>query len=95
MSTQAKTTVNKGKTKDVITQLKKETEGVKDTKGNQHDEIDWDRHESEEEEETTQKKQGVVVEQGKVGTDKPKKLKDLFDDAPAQQKSKASGKTDG
>jgi hypothetical protein len=93
MSTQAKATGNKGKTKDVITQIKKETEGVKDSKGTEHEEIEWTRQDSEEEEETTGKKKGVIVEQGKVGTDKPKRLKDLFDDSSA--KPKVAGKYDG
>jgi len=96
MSTQAKTTANKGKTKDVITLIKKDTEGVKDTKGHHNEDIDWNHQESEEEEEVTQKKQGVVVEQGKVGTDKPKKLKDLFNEEPAKKtKIIGAGKPEG
>ena len=88
MTDHSKTTAGaKGKTKDIITQLKKETEGVKDNKANEHDEIDWDRQGSEDEEETTQKK-GPVMKQGAVGTDRPKKLRDLFDDTPKQQKPK-------
>jgi hypothetical protein len=91
MSTQVKATGNKGKTKDVITQIKKETEGVKDSKATEQ-EIDWNRPESDEEE-TSGKKKGVIVEQGKVGTDKPKRLKDLFDDSSA--KPKVAGKYEG
>jgi hypothetical protein len=97
MSTQTKTaTGTKGKTKDVITQIKKDTEGPKDTKVQEHDEIEWERHESEEEDDT-QKKKGVVIEQGKVGNDKPKKLRDLFSDdapkkvAPAKKSDKVEG----
>jgi hypothetical protein len=79
----------KGKaTKDYISQIKKDSEAVKDTKTNENDEIDWDRNESEEEEEVQHKKGGVVVEQGKVGSDKPKKLKDIFGDSTTNQAQK-------
>lgn len=88
MSEQAK----KGRTtKDYISQIKKETGGVKDTKAHNADEIDWERHESEEEEEVVQQKKGVVV-QGKVGTEKPQKLKDIFGDSQVQKPKTAKPK---
>ncbi len=86
MSTGTKTTAGtKGKTKDYITQIKKETEGQKDSAQIENEDNEWHKYESDEEEAQTGKK-GVVVEQGKVGTDKPKKLKDLFDDTPKQKR---------
>ncbi len=86
MTDQTKTAGVKGKTKDYISQLKKETVGAKDVKPHNDDGIDWDGHLSEEEEETTQQKKRVVVQQGAVGSDRPKKLKDLFEDTPKQTK---------
>ena len=89
MSTGTKTTAGgaKGKTKDYITQIKKETEGQKDAAQIENEDNDWHKYDSEEEEAQTGGKKGVVVEQGKVGTDKPKKLGDLFSDAPKQTRS--------
>jgi hypothetical protein len=85
MSTGAKTTAGtKGKTKDTITQIKRETEGQKDSTHVENEDNEWNKMDSDEEETQTSKK-GVIVEQGKVGTDKPKNLKDLFASAPKQQ----------
>ena len=86
MTDQSKTTTGaKAKTQDYISQLKKETEGVKDSRANEQDELEWDTHVEEEEETPQQKKKGVVVQQGTVTSDKPKKLGDLFSDSKAQQ----------
>lgn len=78
----------KGKTtKDYISQIKKGSDNVKDTKAQEGEEIDWERQESDEEEEVQQKK-GVVIQQGTVGSDKPKKLKDVFGDSSQGQQQK-------
>jgi hypothetical protein len=82
MTDQAK----KGIVKDTISQIKKGTEGVKDIKTKEEGDIDWELQENDDEDDVPQKKSGLVVEQGKVGTDKPKKLKDLFGDTPQTQK---------
>ncbi len=97
MSTENKSssTVVKGKpvTKDYISQIKKGAEATKEQKVQQEEDLgDWEKG-SEEEEETGQTipKKGVVVEQGKLGTDKPKKLKDLFADDSKPKKPKQEG----
>jgi hypothetical protein len=83
------TTKGKPQTKDVISQIKKETAGQKENKTNEVNDLDWERNVSDEEEETVQTAKKAVVEQGKVGTDKPKKLRDLFDNnEPAKPKPK-------
>ncbi len=82
----------KGKTKDYISQIKKDTENVKESKKNEAEDIEWDRQESEDEEEVQQQKKGVVVQQGAVGTDKPKKLKDVFGESTQTQKPKYNNK---
>ena len=86
MTDQSKTTAGaKAKTQDYISQLKKETEGVKDSKVHEHDELEWDAHVEEEEETPQQQKKGVVVQQGTVTSQKAKKLGDLFDGSKPQQ----------
>lgn len=84
MNTEQKTTnaTTKGKpqTKDVISEIKKGTAGPKENKANELNDLDWERNVSDEDEETQQTAKKAVVGQGKVGTEKPKKLRDLFDD---------------
>ena len=98
MSTQKKTTnassKTKGPTQDYISQIKKETGGQKENKTNEVNELDWERTVSDEEEETVQTAKKGVIEQGKVGTDKPKKLRDLFDNEPAKPKQKKTQPTE-
>lgn len=92
MSTQTKPASNKQKTgnKDYIAQITK-SDATKDIKGNQVEDLDWeDQHDDDEPEQVSNKK-GVIVEQGKIGTDKPKKLRDLFADEP---KPKVASKGD-
>jgi hypothetical protein len=90
-STNKTTTGVKGKTKDYITQIKKEADVQKDQAQLENEDNEWNRYDSEEEE--NQAKKGVVVEQGKVGSDKPKKLKDLFADTPQQKQPKPAKPT--
>jgi hypothetical protein len=78
----------KGKTKDYITQIKKESDVQKDQAHLENEDNEWNKYESDEED--TQAKKNVVVEQGKVGSDKPKKLKDLFGDTPQPKQTKPS-----
>lgn len=78
-----KATSGKANTKDYLTQIKKETEGVKDQAQLENEDNEWNHHVSDDDEGQVSK--GVVVEQGKVGTDKPKKLKDLFGDTTQKQ----------
>merc|ERR1711976_343087 len=79
MTDQAK----KGKnTKDYISQIKKETEGVQENNGQVADE-EWYRNASDDEEVTANK--ATVIEQGKVMSDKPKKLKDIFSSGDVQK----------
>ncbi len=70
----------KPQTTDYISQIKKDTVGQKENKLNEVNDLDWERNVSDDEEETLQTAKKGVIEQGKVGTDKPKKLKDLFND---------------
>ncbi len=90
MSTQKATTNVTGKTKpqtkDYISQIKKETVGQKESDINETNNLDWEKEVTDEEEETIQTAKKGVIEQGKVGTDKPKKLRDLFNDEPAKPK---------
>jgi hypothetical protein len=81
----------KGKTKDYITQIKKEADVQKDQAQLENEDNEWNRYESDDEE--NQAKKGVVVEQGKVGSDKPKKLKDLFADTPQQKQTRPAKPT--
>ena len=69
----------KPQTKDYISQIKKDTVVQKENKTNEVNDMDWERNASDDDEETLQTAKKGVIEQGKVGTDKPKKLKDLFD----------------
>lgn len=99
MNTEQKTTnaTTKGKpqTKDVISQIKKETAGQKENKANELNDLEWDKNVSDEDEETQKTAKRAVVEQGKVGTDKPKKLRDLFDNnEPAKPKQKRTQGTE-
>ena len=88
MNTQKNSASSKAKpqTKDYISQIKKETVVQKENIAQETND-DW-KNASEEEEETQQTAKKGIVEQGKVGTDKPKKLKDLFDNEPAKPKAK-------
>jgi hypothetical protein len=95
MTSQNKTTTGaKGKS-DYITQLKKEADGVKETKVNETEDLDWERNVSEEEEEapTTTTKKGVIEKQGIVGTNKARNLKDLLEGEKPIHKTKKP--TDG
>ena len=78
-------TKTKNQNKDLVTQLKNETAQAKETENQQQEEIDWERNSDEEDETDTRNKTGVVVEQGKVGSNKPKKLGDLFDSEPVKK----------
>jgi hypothetical protein len=97
MSTQNKTTnvssKPKGTNQDYISQIKKETGGQKENKTNEVNDLEWDKAVSDEEETVQTAKKGLI-EQGKVGTDKPKKLKDLFDNEPAKPKPKKTQATE-
>lgn len=79
----------KSGTKDMITQIAKGVEQSKETKINQEEELDWEEQNDEDEVEHVSNKKGVVLEQGKIGTDKPKKLKDLFADDSQPKKKPA------
>jgi hypothetical protein len=82
MSDHTKTTTGtKPKPKDFVSQIKKDTVTTHDTRADEKEDIDWhERPASDEEDVPQQKKKGVVLDQGKVGTDgKPRKLGDLFD----------------
>jgi len=98
MSTQKKTTnvssKPKGSNQDYISQIKKETGGQKENKTNEVNDLDWEKTVSDDEEETVQTAKKGLIEQGKVGTDKPRKLKDLFDNEPVKPKTKKSQTTE-
>lgn len=80
----------KGKTtKDYISQIKKDTETHKDTKLHEDDDAAWV---ASDEEEVQPKLGGVVVEQGKVGTEKPRKLMDIFGESTDAQRPKPKNK---
>merc|ERR1711976_626727 len=70
-------------TKDYISQIKKDSEVTKEVNQQVADE-EWYRNASDDEEETTQSK-SKVIEQGKVESDKPKKLKDIFGQSNVQK----------
>lgn len=92
MSTQKNITNVSSKPKaqgqDYISQIKKDTVAQKENKTNKVNDLDWERPVSDDEEETTQTTKKALIEQGKVGTDKPKKLKDLFDNESVKPKQK-------
>ena len=78
----------KPQTQDYISQIKKETVGQKENKNNEINDLNWDKNVSDDEEETIQTAKKGIIAQGKVGSDKPKKLRDLFANEPAKPKSK-------
>lgn len=76
--------------KDLISQFKKGTETTKTATPNDND-MDWEKVDSEEEE-TTQEKRGVITQQAKGTSDKPKKLADLFSDTTGTKSKPAPKK---
>lgn len=88
-------TGTKSKPTDYISQLKKDTQVTKENNF-ENEELDWhERPQSDEEDSPQQKRKGVVVDQGKVGTDKPQKLRDLFDGSDKPKSGKPRYNKDG
>lgn len=76
----------KDKKADMISQMKKGAEPTKQSELNDND--DWERMDSEEEE-TPQEKRGVVSQQSKGASDKPKNISELLKETSTKQRTQA------